>query len=288
MATLAEVIRQTQDALESADIPEARLESEVLLTNVLRVPRHQIYAYQEQEITEEQGGLLSQLIERRVKREPLAYILGQKDFYGVQLAVRPGVMIPRPETEHVIEQALFLAIMHMDEGEIIIAEPGTGAGGISINLAIHLPMARIYATELSVEALTVADYNIRRHNVADRVTLLQGDLLEPVPEPPAIIVANLPYIPSERIPTLQPEIQWEPKEALDGGQDGLDTIRKLLYQAKDKMRENGVLVLEIDPEQAEPLEKLAQELFPSATITIEQDLARQDRVFVIDLAEQPD
>jgi release factor glutamine methyltransferase len=288
MVTLADVIRQTQDALDSADIPEARLESEVLLTNVLRVPRHQIYAYQEQEITDEQGKLLSQLLERRLKREPLAYILGHKDFYGVQLAVSPGVMIPRPETEHVIEQALFLAIMHMDEGEIIIAEPGTGAGGISINLAIHLPMARIYATELSVEALTVADYNIRRHNVADRVTLLQGDLLEPVPEPPAIIVANLPYIPSERIPTLQPEIQWEPKEALDGGPDGLDTIRKLLYQAKDKMKENGVLVLEIDPEQAEPLEKLAQELFPSATITIEQDLARQDRVFVIDLGEQPD
>ena len=283
MPSLREVIRQTQDALEAADIPDARLEAEVLLTSTLQVPRHRIYAFQEQEVSSDQQELLDRLVERRLKREPLAYILGFRDFYGVQLAVRPGVMVPRQETEMLVEHTLFMALMHAEAGEMIIAEPGTGSGAISINLAIHLPMARIYAVEQSTAALEVARYNIARHNVADRVTLLQGDLLEPVPEIPDVIVANLPYIPTDRIPTLQPEIQWEPRDALDGGPDGLDIIRRLLQQAQSKLKETGVIVLEIDPEQVQPLEELSQELFPSASTAVEQDLARLDRLFTIDL-----
>ena len=182
MAALRDVIRRTQDALDAAGIDDARLEAEVMLINVLQMPRHRIYAYQEQELTPRQEELLAQLVERRLKREPLAYMLGHKEFYGLDLAVGRGVLIPRPETELLVEQTLFLAMMHMEAGELVIAEPGTGSGAVSINLAIHLPMARIYATELYPEALKVAEYNIGRHNVADRVTLLQGDLLDPVDE----------------------------------------------------------------------------------------------------------
>ena len=288
MVALGEVIRQTQHTLETVGIPDARLEAEVLLTNILQMPRHRIYAYQEQDVTSQQEEFLARMVERRLKREPLAYILGHKEFYGVDLAVRPGVMIPRPETELLVEQALFLSMMHMEAGELVIAEPGTGSGAISINLAMHLPMARIYATELYPEALKVAAYNIDRHNVADRVTLLQGNLLEPVQEKADIIVANLPYVSTGEIPRLQPEIQWEPREALDGGPDGLDVIRRLLRQAQHKLTQNGVIILEIDPHQVQPLEELAQELFPKATITTEQDLAHLDRIFALDLSSARD
>ena len=283
MAILRDSIHHTQDTFTTAGIPDARLEAEALLINVLQMPRQRIYAYQEQEITSQQEELLASLVRRRLKREPLAYILGHKEFYGVDLAVGPGVMIPRPETEHLVEQTLFLSLMHMEAREMVIAEPGTGSGAISINLAIHLPMATIYATELHPQALKIANYNIQKHNVADRVTLLRGNLLEPVPESSHIIVANLPYVPSGRIPGLQPEVQWEPREALDGGPDGLDVIRKLLHQAQTKLRPGGVIILEIDPGQVETLEQLARKLFPTATITTEQDLSHQDRVFIVDL-----
>jgi release factor glutamine methyltransferase len=288
MAALRDVIRRTQDALDAAGIDDARLEAEVMLINVLQMPRHRIYAYQEQELTPRQEELLAQLVERRLKREPLAYMLGHKEFYGLDLAVKRGVLIPRPETELLVEQTLFLAMMHMEAGELVIAEPGTGSGAVSINLAIHLPMARIYATELYSEALKVAEYNIGRHNVADRVTLLQGDLLDPVDEAVDVIVGNLPYVPTDVIPTLQPEIQWEPRESLDGGPDGMDIIRRLLHQAQDKLKQNGVIILEIDPQQVQPLEELSRRLFPGASVSTEQDLARLDRILVVDLGRPED
>jgi release factor glutamine methyltransferase len=283
MAALGETVRQTRETLETAGIPDARLEAELLLVNVLGMPRHRIYAYQEQELTSRQADLLARLLERRMSREPLAYILGHKEMYGVDLAVGPGVMVPRPETELLVEQTLFLGMMRMESGELVIAEPGTGSGGISINLAIHLPRARIYATDLYPEALKVAEFNIRKHNVQDRVTLLQGDLLEPVTEPVDVVVANLPYIPTARLAQLQPEVQREPREALDGGADGLAVIRCLLRQAHGKLKSSGVMILEIDPDQVEPLQKEALAVFPSAAVTVQQDLAHMDRVFVLDL-----
>ena len=288
MVALRAVILETEDTLRREGIPDARLEAEVLLINVLQMPRHRIYAYQEQELTSHQVDLLAQFMGRRLKREPLAYILGHKEFYGIDLAVKSGVMIPRPETELLVEQTLFMALMHMEAAELVVAEPGTGSGAICINLAIHLPMGRIYATDLSPEALEVAEFNVRKHNVADRVSLIQGDLLEPVSEPVDVIVANLPYVPSHEVPGLQPEIQWEPREALDGGPDGMDTLRRTLHQARQKLKPNGVTILEIDPRQGEPLGEYARELFPEASITMEQDLAHLDRILIVDLARAAD
>ena len=283
MAALGDAVQQTHAALEAAGIPDARLEAELLLTNVLSVPRHRIYAFQEQELTPKETELLASLLERRLTREPLAYILGHKEMYGVDLAIGPGVMVPRPETELLVERCLFLGMVRMEEGDLVIAEPGTGSGGISINLAMHLPVARVYATDLSTEALKIAEINVRIHNVQDRVTLLHGDLLDPVTEPVDLVVANLPYIPSYRIATLQPEVQREPREALDGGPDGLDVIRRLLRQSRDKLKGTGVMVLEIDPEQVQPLTDEALAIFPGATITVEKDLGRLDRMFVLEL-----
>ena len=266
MTLLRDVIQQLEAPMAAAGIPDARLEAEVMIMNVMRVPRHRIYAYQEEEVPEEAQKVLQELVERRLKREPLAYIMGHKEFYGVDLLVRPGVLIPRPETEGLVEQTLFAAMMHMEEeGSFVIAEPGTGCGAISVSLAIHLPAARIVATDLYETPLRVAEVNVQRHNVADRVTLLQGDLLEPVSDQVDLIVANLPYIPTETIETLQPEIQWEPREALDGGSDGLDLIKRLLQQAQAKLKPGGAILLEVDPQQVGPIESEVGSLFPSAT-----------------------
>ena len=281
MVLIREVIRQTQAELETTGIPDARLEAEVMVMNVMRVARQDLFSQQETELSAQQEQDLAQFMERRRLREPLAYILGYKEFYGINLLVSPNVMIPRPETESLVEHALFMSLMGMETRELVIADVGTGTGAIAINLAIHLPAARIYAIDTTDPVLDVASYNIRSHNVADRITLLQGDLLEPLPEPVDLIVANLPYIPSQRIPTLQPEIQWEPKQALDGGADGLELATRLLTQASGKLKEQGVILLELDPEQMPAVAALAAQHLPEATTSIEKDLARLDRILVI-------
>ena len=284
MATIRETLQRTHGNLESVGISDARLESEVMVMNVMRMPRQDLFSHQEDGVNAQQERELAQIVERRLKREPLAYILAYKEFYGINLLVNSDVLIPRPETETMVEHALFMALMGMETTELVIADVGTGTGAIAINLAIHLPAARIYAIDAADAVLDVASHNIRAHNVADRIKLAKGDLLEPLLEPVDLLVANLPYIPTSRIPTLQPEIQWEPSAALDGGDDGLDLIRRLMSQAPDKLKENGIILLELDPEQVPAVEELSRELFPEATTSIEQDLAHRDRVFVINRA----
>ena len=210
MPSLREVVQGTHGILEGFQIPDSRLEAEVMVMNTMRMPRQDLFANQETEVSPQQEKELAEIIERRRKREPLAYILGYKEFYGITLLVNSNVLIPRPETESMVEHALFMALMGMETAELAIADVGTGTGAIAINLAIHLPAAQIYAMDLTDEVLDVTSYNVHAHNVADRITLLKGDLLEPLPQPVDLIVANLPYVPSQRIPTLQPEIQWEP------------------------------------------------------------------------------
>ena len=281
MPLLREAVQQTHRTLEASHIPDARLEAEVMLMNVMRMQRHDLFSQQETELTSQQEQALAQIMERRLLREPLAYILQYKEFYGVNLLVNPNVLIPRPETECLVEHALFMALMGMETPELAIADVGTGTGAIAINLALHLPAARIFAVDCEDDVLDVAAYNIRAHNVADRVSLGKGDLLEPVPEPVDLILSNLPYIPTERLPNLQPEVRQEPQLALDGGPDGLDLIRRLLQQAPAKLKEHGIILLELDPEQVPAVDAIAKEQFPGAELSVEKDLAQRDRIFVI-------
>ena len=290
MPNLRSVIQATHRTLESAGIPDARLEAEVMVMDVMRMPRQAIFAEQESQVAAQQEAQLAAIVERRLTREPLAYILNYREFYGVNLLVNSDVLIPRPETETLVEHALFLALMGMESRELVIADVGTGTGAIAVNLAIHLPAARIYAIDAYDATLDVAAHNVRMHNVADRVTLLKGDLLDPLPEPVDVIAANLPYLPTTRIPTLQPEVQWEPSSALDGGADGLDLIRRLITQAatssgsgEDRLKPHGVILLEMDPEQMDEARRLASETFPDAEITVEPDLAGRERVLSVSL-----
>ena len=281
MPILRTVIQDTHQKLEAAGIPDARLEAEVLVMNVMRMARQNIFGEQDTEVSEEQQAALDELLERRYNREPLAYLLGQREFYGINVMLTPAVLIPRPETEGLVEHALFMALMGMESTDLIIADVGTGSGAIAINLAIHLPAAKIFAVDVADEVLDVAAFNIRAHGVSERVTLGIGDLLEPVPEPIDLIVANLPYIPTDRISTLQPEVQQEPALALDGGPDGLDLIRRLLTQAESKLKDSGIILLEMDPDQIPVVQELALQHFPEGSTSVEQDLAGMDRILTI-------
>ena len=252
--------------LARAGIPEPRLEADLLVAHALGTDRtHR----------------LAPLVARRLTREPLAYLLGWREFFGLPLVVRPGVLIPRPETETLVEEALRLARERYG-GAPLVADVGCGAGAIAVALAVHLPRARVYALDVSPVALEVTGENCRRHGVQQRVTLLQGDLLEPLPEPVDLVAANLPYVPSGDFPTLQPEVQHEPREALDGGPDGLRAIGRLLLQLPGRVRPGASLLVECDPRQAPRLVRRARRLFPAAAVRVLQDLAHLDRVLVVE------
>ena len=281
MPVLRTVIQDTYQKLEAAGIPDARLEAEVLVMNVMRMARQNIFGEQDTEVSRQQQTALDGLLDRRYNREPLAYLLGQREFYGINVMLTPAVLIPRAETEGLVEHALFMALMGMESTDMTIADVGTGSGAIAINLAIHLPAAKIFAVDVADEVLDVAAFNIRAHGVSERVTLGIGDLLEPVPEPIDLIVANLPYIPTDRISTLQPEVQQEPALALDGGLDGLDLIRRLLTQAESKLKDSGIILLEMDPDQIPAVQELALQHFPEGSTSVEQDLAGMDRILTI-------
>ena len=282
MLTLREFLRDTRGRLGEVGAPEPRLESEVMLSDVLGVPRHRLYAYQDDAIPEEAVEALEKVVRRRLEREPLAYILGHREFYGVDLTVGPGVMVPRPETEMLVERALLVCLERMDRAGLVVADVGTGSGGIAVSLAMHLPGVALYATDISAEALEVARANVEKFGLGPRVTLLEGDLLEPLPGRVDVIVANLPYIPSGRLEELQPELAWEPRTALDGGMDGMDQLRRLMGQSACRLTSDGVMLLEIDPGQGETLRRLAEKLFPGATTSVEEDLAGLERLFVLE------
>ena len=286
MPSLRDVIQATHRTLESAGIPDARLEAEVMVMDVMRMPRQAIFAEQESQVGPQQEAQLAAIVERAPHPASLWPTSSTTASSTASICwSTPDVLIPRPETETLVEHALFMALMGMESRELVIADVGTGTGAIAVNLAIHLPAARIYASDAFDPTLDVAAYNVRIHNVADRVTLLKGDLLESLPEPVDVIAANLPYLPTNRIPTLQPEIQWEPVAALDGGPDGLDHIRRLIAQAAepDRLKPHGVILLEMDPEQMDEARSLASEKFPDAEITVEPDLAGRDRVLSVNL-----
>ena len=221
-------------------------------------------------------------MQRRVQREPLAYIVGHKEFFGLEFEVDRDVLIPRPETELLVEQAIQIAHQIAPDGELQVADIGTGSGAIAVSLAVSQPDTTVDAVDWSVEALAVAARNCRRHGVDSRVRLFRGDLLLALPEPVDIVVANLPYIGRSEFATIAPEIRlFEPVEALDGGEEGLDLIRRLLEQAVRQRKPPQVILLEIGATQGQAVLDMAGGIFPGAEVSLLQDYAGLDRIVTV-------
>jgi len=269
-----QVLAYTRRALADNRIDDASLEAEILLRHALEINRVQLYSDLECDIIPSDEEALKELLERRIQGEPSAYITGHREFYGLDFRVDRNVLIPRPETEMLVEKAISLASSHPISS---IADIGTGCGAIAISLALNLPTVTIYATDVSASALGIARANCKKHGVTDRIVLLEGDMLEPLPEPVDIIIANLPYVRESDMPPGG-RLSFEPALALNGGEDGLDGIRALCHQAFNKLRSNGFILLEMGQGQAEAVTTLFQEIFPSSRIEVENDLAGIERI----------
>jgi release factor glutamine methyltransferase len=283
--TIRQALRQAEANLASHGIDDARLEAEILLMHTLRVGRAQLYLELERELPPPLAEKFWHLVRRRSRHEPIAYILNSCEFFGLDFYVDPRVLIPRPESELLVEKALELALGRSNPSSTAIAEVGTGSGAIAIAIATHLPGAEIYATDISPAALQVASINCRRHRVENRIRLLQGDMLQPLPEPIDLIIANPPYIRDSDLSLLQPEIRnFEPQIALAGGKEGLGRIKGLLTEVRDKLHPRGSILIELGKGQAQAVLSLVEDLLTGSEAKFAADLGGIDRVLQITLA----
>lgn len=297
--------------LEAAGIETARLDAECLAAQALGWPRWQLILTPRRRLTPEEFGRYLALLGRRERREPLAYVLGMREFWSLSLAVSSGVLVPRPETETLVEATLAVwsemtaeashepraasRAQRAESRELsaesrepsaerpTIVELCTGSGAVAIALATEIPTARILATDVSWRALRVARANALAHAVAGRIAFLRGNLWQAVNgQAPAgsvdLVVANPPYVPTRDVATLMPEIQWEPRLALDGGADGLRVQRDIIATSPERIRPGGCLLLEIGADQAEAILALLGKTGRFETGRIFRDLAGRPRV----------
>jgi release factor glutamine methyltransferase len=268
---LKDYLYNTRQILSDNKIDDASLESELLIRQAMDFNRVQLYQNIQQELPPGRQDILQSLIKRRLNGEPAAYITGSKEFFGLDIYVNKHVLIPRPETEHLVEKAISLASRYEHP---VIADIGTGSGAIAVSLAVSLANTDIFAIDVSFEALKVADINCHRHNVNNRIKLLCGNLLEPLPQKMDIIAANLPYVRKNDMPVNS----FEPELALDGGEDGLDVIRLLCNQVPDKINTGGHLLLEIGMGQKDAVVDLLKGITSVKDIEVIPDLRGIHRV----------
>jgi release factor glutamine methyltransferase len=284
--TIHEALEQATRQLTQAGLAGARLDAQILLAHSLGVERSVLYTYPEREIVPALATQFFQLIERRSKGEPVAYLVGHKEFYGLDFVVDPRVLIPRPETELLVEAALAQIRLKITVDTFpIMADIGTGSGAIPITLAVEEPrLPYLYACDISADALAVAQLNCQRHHVTDRVRLLLGDLLSPLPEPVDILTANLPYVGTEELHAMTRDVYgYEPHLALFSGSEGLDLLERFCREVRqsDLLKPAAVMLLEIGYRQQEPLTRLILELWPQSTVTSIKDYAGWDRILQV-------
>jgi len=274
--SLKQVLSRARVILAQKNIEDTPLECELLLRHTLGISRTQLYLDLDRKLNPEQEAAFRRFIERRLGGEPAAYITGHREFYGLDFYVDPRVLIPRPESELLVEEALRLAQNHPLSA---IAEVGTGSGAVAVSLALELAETRIYATDISAPALEVAWINCQKHGVTDRVCLLHGNMLDPLPEAVDLIIANLPYVRKSDLSG----IVFEPRLALDGGGDGIEKIRRLCCQVGDKLCTGGSLLLEVGQGQGRAVTTLLNTLFPGGKIKVIPDLSGIERVVSLGL-----
>jgi release factor glutamine methyltransferase len=281
--TILKVIRWTDERFQKEELPTPRLDAEVLLAEALGVDRVRLYTHFDQPLRAEELSRFKEMVQRRLKREPVAYIVGQKEFWSLALKVNRDVLIPRPETEILVAEAVsLLASMKTEVQNPQILEIGTGSGAISVALAKEYPSAKIIATDVSEKALALAAENAARHAVREHIRFVPGDLFSPLKrgEPFHLILTNPPYIAQRQFSDLMPEVRdFEPRLALDGGEDGLDFYRRALPQAGDFLFAGGWLLGEIGDGQDLKILKIAEQNSDLRDCGFALDLAGIRRVF---------
>lgn len=266
--------------LKSGGVDTPRVDAECLLASLLSSPRLHLYAAKEERLPAALCEAYRTLILRRRARVPLAYLTGMKEFWSLAFKVTPAVLIPRPETEVLVETALTRVACLMAP---VIVDVGTGSGVIAVTMAKMLPRARVYATDISEDALQVAGENARAHGVVEQIAFLQGDLVEAVRARDLsgrcdLIISNPPYVATGDLGALPPEVRYEPVEALDGGPDGLRYHRRLIRAAPALLRPGGYLALEIAPGQGSALAKSVHDRGDFTDVAVMPDLSGRQRV----------
>jgi release factor glutamine methyltransferase len=283
MPNISSVLEQIVPRLfEVSDTPE--LDARVLLANILGKPRSLIEAYPETQLTRSQLAAVKKAVTRLEAGEPFPYVLGHWEFFGLDFELTPDVLIPRPETELLVERAI--QWLNESPERRTVADVGTGSGCIAVAIAKNIPDIKIVATDVSALALEVAWRNVCNHSVVNHIALFECDLLPPHPDSlPSdlhfdLVCANLPYIPSQALREL-PVYGREPTLALNGGVDGLAVLRRLLQIAPAWLAPGGMILLEIEASQGMPAVSLAYDAFDSAEIHLHKDLAGRDRLVEI-------
>jgi release factor glutamine methyltransferase len=295
--TLAQAQHDAQTRLRSAGIEDAELEAELLLRLALGLSREELFIRLQEPLAPEEARGYEALLRRRLAHEPSAYIVGHKEFYGLELACTPAALIPRPETELLVERALEWVrgqgsrvkaeeeAKDKEQGPApapLLVDVGTGNGAIAIAIAVHAPAVRIVAIDTSRAALALARLNAGAHGMAGRIAFVQGSLLAPMRGQIDLIVANLPYVPTRLYQKLPPELrEYEPEVALHAGRRGTALIERLLSEASGRLRSDGLLLAEHAWNQGRRLRAAAQTAFPRARIETKRDLAGQERMLVV-------
>lgn len=278
--TIGEALRDAAVRLEPVG-GTGRLDAAFLLAHAGGVSRAEMLAHRDRPLEDETARRFEDLVARRERGEPLAYVTGEAGFYGRMFGVDRRVLVPRPETELAIEWAVrHLRAIGAERGSA--ADVGTGSGAIAVTLACELPELNVYAADVSQDALAVARRNAARNDVFQHVTFLQGDLAEPLlPYAPFdALVANLPYVPSDEVPAPPDPVSFEPRLATDGGTDGLTLYRRLVAALPRLVKPRGIAILEAAPVNARALEELVREALPAAGVEVVPDYAGLDRFVV--------
>lgn len=275
--TIAQQLKLATEKLKAAGIDNARLDAEVLLAYVLNSRRLALYVHVAKVLTDEQITRYHNLIKRRLERIPVAYLTGHKEFMGLNFAVTPDVLIPRPDTE-VLAQGV-IENLYSFKRAIKIADLGTGSGAICVSILKFVENVTAEAVDISKKALEIAQFNAQKFNVEDRINFHVGNLFEPLEgQIFEVIVSNPPYVSEEDFKNIQPEIKNEPKIAFDGGIDGLNFYRKIIKDAPKFLAEDGFLAMELGLNHAEPVRNLLEENGNFSYIQIWKDLAGIERV----------
>ena len=277
MTTLIQILKKTEVFFRKKDIPSPRLDAQMLLCYVLKMDKMQLYLNHDLPLSTNEIDKIRDCVVRRGNREPIAYIIEEKGFYEHDFIIRPGVLCPRPDTETLVEAALSLL---PDEKEFFIADVGCGTGCIGLSIAAAKPLVKVFATDISPVAIQCTTENAHNLGLKNRVAVLKGELLKPVPQNRSIdlVISNPPYIPTKDIQSLAPEVsQHEPKLALDGGRDGLDVYRRLIPEAAKRAR--MAVLVEVGFDQAGKVKGLMEE-FDLQRCEIRNDLANIERVVI--------